>query len=592
MNMRSLRLLGASAAVGMVSLPAFADSPSPPPPPAAAQGPQARVTLEYMNADVTDVVRALATQSKINVAVNPSVKGKITVALRNKPVDEALAMVANLSGLVVKKVNETYVIAPRKEMKETLERMGATKTVSLTNMSAKQAAELAMNAFPDLTAREQGTAVALVGAPEDLDAAEALIRKNDTITPDSTKSTIRVPVKNRPAGQIVTALVKMSPNVKAEVAGDAVVVSGTRTEIEFVRNSIELMDVPAGRAEVETRVYVIRHTQAADLIAILERSAPEVSVTPGPESPKLPSIQFNPLGSTFIGGGQGGGRQQTQQAPQQQTGDKEKRPLSLVLRGSPANLDEAFKVLGVVDVAPRQMSIEARIVETTPENLEQYGVKWRWTRFGFYEAPAGTEVKADEGGIGFNDFTKFFTIPSNMFKNAFSRVPWSFDAILQAMITKRDAKILASPNISVLNDHDASIFIGDNLRFTALATSSPVAGNLFTIVEVPVGIILLVHPRVTGEDQITLRVKPVVSTVSGFVDGVPQTSTREAETVVRVKNGDTLVIGGLIRDEDVKTMMKVPLLGDLPLIGALFRHHDRNHKRSEVMIFLTIKLTD
>jgi type II secretory pathway component GspD/PulD (secretin) len=112
------------------------------------------------------------------------------------------------------------------------------------------------------------------------------------------------------------------------------------------------------------------------------------------------------------------------------------------------------------------------------------------------------------------------------------------------------------------------------------------------VVEVPVGIILLVHPRVNDNDHITLRVKPVVSTVTSFVDGVPQTSTREAETVVRVKNGDTLVIGGLIRDEDVKTMTKVPLLGDLPLVGALFRHYERNHRRSEVMIFLTIKLID
>ena len=220
MNMRSILMLGAAAAMGMTSVPALADSPSEPPPAAAKQSPQARVTLEYMNADVTDVVRALATQSKINIAVNPTVKGKITVSLRNKPVDEALAMVANLSGLVVKKVNETYVIAPRKEMKETLERMGVSKTVSLTNMSAKAAAEMAQNAFPDLTAREQGTGVSLIGAQEDIDAAETLLRKNDTVNLDSSKSSTRVQVKNRPAGQIVTALTKISPGVKAEAAGD------------------------------------------------------------------------------------------------------------------------------------------------------------------------------------------------------------------------------------------------------------------------------------------------------------------------------------------------------------------------------------
>jgi type II secretory pathway component GspD/PulD (secretin) len=144
----------------------------------------------------------------------------------------------------------------------------------------------------------------------------------------------------------------------------------------------------------------------------------------------------------------------------------------------------------------------------------------------------------------------------------------------------------------VINDQDASIFIGDTLRFQSLAQSSPTTGNQFTVVEVPVGIILLVRPRVNDDGHITLRVHPVVSTVTGFVNGLPQTSAREAETTVRVKNNDTLVMGGLIREQDIKQFSKIPLLGDLPLVGQLFKNELRDRRRSEVLIFLTIRLIE
>jgi type II secretory pathway component GspD/PulD (secretin) len=233
------------------------------------------------------------------------------------------------------------------------------------------------------------------------------------------------------------------------------------------------------------------------------------------------------------------------------------------------------------------MMIEAKVVETNPSVAEELGIKWSWTRFGMYEARSGTQIDTGASGIG-GDFTNFVT--KNVGPGVFSRVPFSFQGVLSAMITNRQAKLLANPQISVINDQDASIFIGDTLRFQSLATSSPTTGSQFTVVEVPVGIILLCHPRINGDDDITMRLHPVVSTVTALVNGLPQTSAREAETVVRVKDGDTLVIGGLIRDEDIREMQKIPLLGDLPVIGHLFRNNSRQHRRTEVMVVITVRL--
>jgi type II secretory pathway component GspD/PulD (secretin) len=216
------------------------------------------------------------------------------------------------------------------------------------------------------------------------------------------------------------------------------------------------------------------------------------------------------------------------------------------------------------------MVIEIRVVDTSPELIQNIGVQWEWNQFQFIERPNRTDV----GPLGFGEY---------------GRTSFNPLATLNAMIQKNQAKLLASPQIVVIDDQDASIFIGDTLRFQSLAQSGA-NGNIFTVVEVPVGIILLVHPRINDDEHITLRVHPVVSRVSALVGGIPQTSAREAETTVRVKDGDTLVIGGLIRDEDIKQMSKIPLLGDIPLLGYLFRNESRIHRRSEVMVFLTIRL--
>ena len=106
------------------------------------------------------------------------------------------------------------------------------------------------------------------------------------------------------------------------------------------------------------------------------------------------------------------------------------------------------------------------------------------------------------------------------------------------------------------------------------------------------GVALLCRPRVT-DGNITLRVHPVVSTVSGFTgrnNDIPITSSREAESVISMRDGETIAIGGLLREEELKILTKIPILGDLPFLGELFRHRNNTKKKSEVTIFLTAKL--
>lgn len=562
------------------------------------------VTLDYVNAEVTDVIRALSAQSGVNVVLNPSVKGQITVHLRQKTVEEAMTVITNAAGLGAKKINDTYVIAPRAEMRQTMERLGQTRRITLEHLTAQNAADMVQNAFADLTARPQGKAVQLIGAPEDLDAAQKLIQQNDAVSPDEEKVSEKIILKFRGPKEASSSLTKILPGLTVEPAGNALVIGGTRPQVEMARRSLEMIDV-AGTPDADSRVYTIKYASAPQLIRLLQQAVPEVLVISGPESYAPPKPAFSPISGKFVGfdvsaagenrdgttGPGGAGALLTPPIPGGGTGgDKEfasttgpinKNALSLLLRGQPNVLEQAMKVLALMDTPPVQMTVEAKIVDTSPEYTANIGVEWKWNPFEFIERPKQSGGATPDtrplpvGPLGFGDY---------------GRVQFNPTATLNALITDKKAKLLANPSITVINDQDASIFIGDTLRFQALAQSAPTTGAVYTVVEVPVGIILLVHPRVNDDGHITLRVRPVVSTVGNFVNGLPQTSAREAETTVRVKDGDTLVIGGLIREEDSRTITKVPLLGDLPLVGKLFRNDLRNKRRSEIMVFLTIKL--
>jgi type II secretory pathway component GspD/PulD (secretin) len=581
---------------------ALADDPAP------TTGPGARITLDYVNAEVSDVLRALAAQSKVNIALKPGVKGQVTVHLRDKTVDDSIQMVASLSGLTAKRVRETYFVSPQSEMKATLERLGVSRTVTLKKLPGKDGAELVSNTFPDVTVRASGSTLTLIGSSDDVEAAERMIVSNDVIAPEKERISVRYPVKNLAPSKLAPALAKMVTGVVCEQAGDGVLVAGPRDLVEAAGKSLEFLDKSPVDG-TETRVYNIRYSPPNQLIAMVKKAAPNIEVIPGPEVETPTTPRLNLLAGQFIGagggsggggggglGGSGGGPvQQLQQAgtgpvggapTTSATGDVlvSRNILSMLLRGPASDVAEAVKVLEMVDIPPKQMSIEARVAEVSPDFSSQIGVDWKWNDVQFVERPhlgqTGTPIVPSAplsiGQLGFGNF---------------GRTQFNPIATLNAMVTSKRAKLLASPNVMVLNDSDASIFIGDTLRFNTLATSGPNTGNQFTVVEVPVGIILLVHPRVNDDGHITLRVHPVVSTVSGFSsDGLPQTSAREAETTVRVKDGDTIVIGGLIRDEDIRSMSKIPLLGDLPFIGYLFKKESRTNRRTEVTVFLTIRM--
>ncbi|MBM3251978.1 MAG: type II and III secretion system protein, partial [Candidatus Omnitrophica bacterium] len=174
---------------------------------------------------------------------------------------------------------------------------------------------------------------------------------------------------------------------------------------------------------------------------------------------------------------------------------------------------------------------------------------------------------------------------------------YSYYALIEALNSVGKTNTLSTPRITVLNNQEAKILVGTKEVYvsTSTTTSEGVSTTAEAVTFVDVGVTLSVTPTINPDGFVTMKIRPEVSstgtpytTASG--NQIPVVSTSEAETNVMVKDGSTIIIGGLIKDKIQDTVKKVPLLGDIPLIGLVFRSKDKTTTKTELAIFLTPRI--
>jgi type II secretory pathway component GspD/PulD (secretin) len=422
------------------------------------------------------------------------------------------------------------------------------------------------------------------------------------VTPPPPPETEVLSVRYADPKQLSRLLTEAFPKLRVTVQSGAAILTGDRSDLTAAMRAVAQIDVappeaPAPPERIEERVVKLEYLNAQTAEAALKKAIPGLRVVAGAEGIAPPPAIFNPLSSGFLGGnsrgggglggssggggglgggggaggsgGSGGAGGQGGGASVQNL-DRSSR---LIIIGPAADVASAMRLLEQMDVAQPRVNIEAEIVEVNSTNFKDLGIRW------IFDDPDGPNLN-----IPFS-----FGAGTGLTFGRITRGDFGFRVSLNALVTENKARILARPNISVLDNEDANVFIGDLIRFRGNVTQAPGIGSIQGTDTVPVGIALLVRPRVHTNGDVTLKVHPVVSAVTDIVDGLPQTSSREADTTVRLKAGDTFVIGGLQRDEDITELRKVPVLGDIPLLGQLFRARNRNHKQSEIVIVVRVK---
>jgi type II secretion system protein D len=445
-------------------------------------------------------------------------------------------------------------------------------------------------------------AVVLSGSEADVRGAERLLSQTDVATPAPPPVFEAITPRNISANALAGIVEKAAPDVTVTVQGDTVIVSGPREAVERVRTMAPTVDVPGGAGR-RVEIYNIKYSSAQALAVMLASAVPGLLVTPSAEPYAPPAPRFSPLtntGSTGsgtggrsggagggLGGlsglGGGGGGATTPDASGGATAFSTVKSRSLILSGRDTDVEEALRLLDALDIAPVQVEIETHIVDLNVEDTLDFGIQWGGTTQstgGTGTAPTFTQGAT--GTIGVPEQN----VPGIIRFGRFTRGPINFAAQLRFLETRNRGKTLARPHISVIDNEDASIFIGQIIRFQ-LESTGALGAQTVEVEEIPVGITLLVRPRVNANDEITMKVKPVVSTVIPSNSGLPQTASREADSTLRVRDGETIVIGGLIQDQELKIVEQVPLLGRIPLFGELFRRRNNRRTRSEVLVFLT-----
>jgi len=240
---------------------------------------------------------------------------------------------------------------------------------------------------------------------------------------------------------------------------------------------------------------------------------------------------------------------------------------SIMVKGTDKQIAEIDKFLADYDQPLPQVLLEVWIHEISDDASGVFGLNWNGTLPG---ARVGNSLAED------------------LFHMELDWEPWQIIMALEALEKEGKAKVLASPKIAVLSGEEATIFVGDQIPIVLTDTEGRQQMQFLES-----GINLSVRPRISDDGFVTIDVSPEVSLFIYTNDGTyPQIRTREANTTVRVKDGQPVLIGGLIQEQSSETISKVPVLGNLPIFGRLFQKTNSTKERTEMNIILIPRIVD
>jgi len=332
----------------------------------------------------------------------------------------------------------------------------------------------------------------------------------------------------------------------------------------------KIMEEPSRRIYKVFRLYYITAAEALKLIQpILSDNA-----IIGTSTPAETDISGSSGGSS--GGGNAGGSLDSAGG-----GDSMAHNDTIVVYDFPENIEQIEKMLDVLDIQPKQVLVEATILSALLDEDTSLGFDWNF--MGGYEIDGFPSIDLDIGApietYGFasvEDGVRIGIQSADIF------------AFINALETVTDVTVLANPKILAVNKQEGSVLIGQNLGYRSSTTVG--SGGVATEGEVEflkTGTQLVFRPYIGKDGYIRMEIYPKDSSAELDADGVPQETTTELKTNILVKDGETIVIGGLFRDVITSSRNQVPLLGDLPLIGLAFRGQSDSVQREEVMIMLT-----
>ena len=489
------------------------------------------VSLDLVNADLIYVLKILAKELGMNIVTDPTVQGSVTMTLKDVPASGALNIVVKMSGYDYKRVDNTIVVGDPKLL----------STIPSNIMNVKKGAEI----------------------------------------------TQAIPLEHAKAADISSMVSASYPDAKvqSDPRGTALIVTADPDSMKAIRSFVSQLDydVPAP-IPPRTEIVALKAAKGEEILPILQKLVPTLSY------------------------------------------DVDKRLNSLILTGDEASVSLCKDYLEQLDAHLQQIALDVKVVDLTESGSKSFGGAWgtssetvgggrlidtTLTEFpsnksggwdGDYSFINGSRPVLDqEQPLGYRlepNIVNYSDLwhPTPTYASGangqnypfpigyFTRSGLTLQFQLQALISATEAKVLASPRLTTKSGEKAEVHIGERYP---IVYYDPRAGQ-YQVQYVDIGTNLVLTATVLPDGYVELNMQPDISNLLGLVnDQYPRTANRTANITMRVKDGDTMVLAGLLREDEQKTTLKVPLHGDIPIIVHLFKTESSQKSKNEVVIMVT-----
>jgi general secretion pathway protein D len=536
-------LLSGLVLVAMVS---YAEEVAPPAAAPPAEQPdiskfrpgQDYITLNFSNIDIAALVKVMSELTRKNFILDERVTGKVTLMTPTKiSPDEAYQVF--LSALEIKgftAVEDGRVIR------------------IIPTASARQSG---LKVVPDGDLRGQGYVTKLIRM--------TFVNPQDIV-------------------RTLTPLMSKDGNLIAYSATNSLIVTDSVHNIKKIESLLRALDVAAPEGKGKINVYYLKYANAEDTAKVMSALLARVpAALGGAQQPGGPSAILE--GTVTIAA--------------------DKATNSLIIVGSPIDYETIKDVIQKLDIRRRQVYVEAAIIEMSLTKMRDLGFEFLTVPQQIQSGPGapitpiggtnfgnignvvanGPAALANMSGLAVGVIKGTFTYNNQTFLNV--------GALLHALQTDGDVNVLSTPNILTMDNQKAEIMVGQNVPFITGQTQNATTGTgaqFNTIERKDVGIKLALTPQITSDDNVRLdinqEISDVIASTSANAAG-PTTSKRSASTTVVVKDRQTMVIGGLIRDNVTSSESKVPFLGDIPILGWFFKSKTTSIEKTNLMIFIT-----
>ena len=600
--------------------------------------------MDFTDVELPVLIKFMSEQTKKNFIFDERVQGKITIiSPRRVTLEEAydvfLYVLQTKGFTTVSQGNTIKIVAAREARQDTIHTGVSKNTASaefitrLVPLQYLESTEVVPLVTPLISkdgmvsAFGSSNTLLLIDSSANIDRIVAIIAEVDgegptgilrvyplafAIAADAAKTLTSIYLEGAPAaGQPARGggrggMIRPSRGVAVKFLPDprtnSLIVHAGQALQDDVADLLKKIDIPASAGSGRINVYYLENADAEEVSKVLSTLSKERTAGPTPAPAPRAGAPAVAAGSALISAELEGGVKVT----------ADKATNALIIVASANDYETLVGVIKKLDIRRRQVFVEATIMEIDVDKSLDLGVEWRAAAQvggGNSGAVLGGADYGIQGGLNSllaglvagNPFTfagsglvaggigGSVTLPDG------TTVP-AFAAVLRAAAANNNLNILSAPHLLTQNNKEAEVIVAENIPFiTSTSRDSTNLANVINTVErKDVGITLRITPHIHESEFVSLDIYQEASALKQDALTLAQSSTvgptwtkRSTKTTVLVKSGDTVIISGIIQDNYTKNVSKIPLLGDIPLLGALFRFTSEQKKKTNLLIMLT-----